>query len=328
MLFFKDIETVRKHTQDEIKSAEEKGYTQTDSKINPNDGPDLSIEENEEFDNFDGRDKKLYLFYSANCIHTQQFLPIWYRIKDRLPSRVTCEEYNSDDDQSANKFQQYEIKSVPSVVLDYADNTVMYNGDRSEADVEKFLKLYGINLNVDNHEGFVDFDTNQYTDVAERLNLVNTNTKSDLDKEIEEVEMSHLERNVKAANPEDKCPDVTFDKKLDRANNTFSFQIFDKNGLYGYSKGGTGQPLDSFHAAYNCFDTYLSTLPQKNIMDKCAMKYKREIRDFGLCDDVKLDKIAHYGDSIKSGAMKERVKDVDYDSNKEVVASIKKACAI
>ena len=326
MLFQKDLDNVRNHTKDEIKSAEEKGYTQEESKINPNDGPNLSNKDT--FDNFNGRDKNLYLFYSANCVHTQQFLPIWYRIKARLPSSVTHEEYNSDDDQAANKFQQYEITHVPSLVLDYGDNTVKYNGDRSEADVEKFLKLYGINLNVDGHEGFVDFDTNQHNDIAETINLINTNTKSDLDKEIEEVEMSNLERNVKAANPEGKCPDVTFDKKMDRTNNTFSFQIFDKNGVHGYSKGGTGQPLDSFHAAYNCFDTYLSTLPQKNIMDKCAMKYKSEIRDFGLCDGVKLDKIANYGDSIESGAMKERIKDVNYDSNKKVVASIKKACAI
>lgn len=327
MLFKKDIENVRKHTQAEIKSAEEKGYTEHESKINPNDGPDLSNIE-EKFDDFSGRNKTLYLFYSANCIHTQQFLPIWYRVKDRLPSSVNVEEHNSDDDQSTNKFQKYDIKSVPSVVLDYGDNTVIFNDERSEANLEKFLRTYGIVLNVDSTEGFVDFNTNMHNDVAERLDLVNTNTKSDLDKEIEEVEMTNLQAGIKAANPVPDCPEVTFDKKMDRVNNTFSFQIFDENGLYGYSKGGTGQPLDSFHAAYNTFDTYLSTLPQKNLMEKCAMKYKHEIRDFGLCDGDKLDKIAHYGDSIESGAMKGRVKGVNYDSNKEVVANIKKACAI
>ena len=63
-------------------------------------------------------------------------------------------------------------------------------------------------------------------------------------------------------------------------------------------------------------------------MDKCAMKHKTEIRDFGLCDSDRLDKIANYGSSIESGAMKERIVDVDYDSNKHVVSSIKKACAI
>ncbi len=62
MLFLKDIDNIRKHTQDEINSAEEKGYTQEDSKVNPNDGPDLSDKVKENFDNFNGRDKKLYLF--------------------------------------------------------------------------------------------------------------------------------------------------------------------------------------------------------------------------------------------------------------------------
>ena len=325
MLFKKDIENIRNHTNDEIKTAEEKGYTQQESKINPNDGPNFN---EEKFDEFVGRNKTIYFFYSANCIHTQQFLPIWYRIKNRLPSSVDAVEYNSDDDQATNKFQQYNIKSVPSLVLDYSDNTVIYNGNKSESDVEKFLNLYGIILNVDSSEGFVDFDTNEHNNVVENLNLINTNTKSDLDKEIDEIQMTNLETNIKANNSEGSCPDITFDKKMNRTNNTFSFQIFDKNGLHGYSKGGTGQPFDSFHAAYNCFDTYLSTLPQKNIMDKCAMKYKRQIRDFGLCDEIKLDKIAHYGDSVESGAMNERIEDVNYDSNKKVVASIKKACAI
>ena len=326
LLFKKDLENVKNHTQYEIKSAEEKGHTYHESIINPNDGPDLSVKEN--FDDFSGRDKKLYFFYSANCIHTQNFLPIWYRVKDKLPSSVVVEEFNSDDDQATNKFKQYNITSVPNIVLDYSDNTVVYNGDRSEIDIEKFLKLYGIVLNVDNAEGFVDFDTNMHDNIAERLNLVNTNTKSDLDKEIEEVNMVDLESNIKTANPEGKCPNITFDKKMNRVNNTFSFQIFDKNGIYGYSKGGTGEPIDSFHAAYNCFDSYLSTLPQKNLMDKCAMKHKTEIRDFGLCDSDRLDKIANYGSSNESGAMKERIVDVDYDSNKHVVSSIKKACAI
>lgn len=326
MLFKDDLENIRKHTRDEIKSAEEKGYTNLQSTINPNGGPDLKGRD--EFDDFAGRNKTLYLFYSANCIHTQQFLPIWYRIKDRLPSGVNVEEHNSDDAQSANKFKKYEIKSVPTVALDYDDNTAIYKGDRSEGDMERFLRLYGIILNVDTTEGFVDFNTNMYNNVAERLDLVNTNTESDLDKEIRDVEMTNLEAGIKKANQEPDCPNVTFDRQLDRKNNVFSFQIFDENGLYGYSKGGTGQPLDSFHAAYNCFDTYLSTLPQENLMNKCAMKYKREIRDFGLCDSAKLDAVEHYGDKVKSGELKERVKDVDYDNNKKVVASIKQACAI
>jgi hypothetical protein len=325
-LFKTDLEYVKKYTQNEIKSAEEKGYTLHEYKINPNGGPDLSRKDN--FDDFDKRNKTLYLFYSANCIHTQQFLPIWYRVKDRLPSNVNVEEHNSDDDQSTNKFQKYDIKSIPSVVLDYEDNTVIYKGDRSESDIEQFLRIYGITLNVDSNESFVDFNTNMHNNVAERLNLVNTNSKSDLDKEIAEIELTHLEADIKKANPIPDCPDITFDKQLDRTNNVFSFQIFDENGLYGYSKGGSGEPLDSFHAAYNCFDTYLSTLPQENLINKCAMKYKREIRDFGLCDGDKLDEIAYYGDKIKSGEMKDRIKDVDYDSNKEVVNSIKQACAI
>ena len=43
------------------------------------------------------------------------------------------------------------------------------------------------------------------------------------------------------------CPDISYDKNLDRSVDKFYYQIFNQFGQYGYSAGGVGEPLDKFH---------------------------------------------------------------------------------
>lgn len=292
------LQKVLNETKNEIRKAEEEVITSTTKYINPNRGPDLSIKEE-----FHDEEILLYLFFTHSCPHSQLFLPTWYRIKNRCPSNIKVDEINCLDSSKKYLCSNFDIKGVPTVIIVKGNQNIEYTGDRSEEDLIKFLKLNGISLNIDEHEGFVNFNTNQL--------------QAKMDAKQAELSGEELD-----------CPIVTFDKRLDRVNNVYSFQIFDENGLYGYSKGGTGQPLDSFHAAYNCFDTYLSTLPSEDIMEKCANKYKGQIMDFELCNEDKLNEMLEYDDNIKNGNMKQRVEDVDYKSNQKVINTIKKACSI
>lgn len=315
----KEILEEKKKAKEEIKSAEENGYTNTPILINSNNGPDLRINK-DNLESFEDNNDILYLFYTLNCRHSQEFLPIWTRIKNRLPNNVTVEQHDCLDNRSTAICRRYNITAVPTIILIHSGSQTIYNGDRSEQDLTRFLRVHGINLGSEDFEGFENGPN------PEMLNLNN------LEQEISKIKKSDIERkiidNETALGKEVECPNVTFDKKIDRANNIFSYQIFDENGLYGYSKGGTDQPFDSYHAAYNCFDTYLSTLPQENMMDKCAMKYRRQIRDFELCNSKKLNEIENYGNSITNGSMKPRVENADYNGNKNVISAIKKACSI
>ena len=63
-------------------------------------------------------------------------------------------------------------------------------------------------------------------------------------------------------------------------------------------------------------------------MEVCAKKNKKMIREFELCDDKKLNQILSYPDIIDSGKTNPRVTGIDYDNNKNIVNSIKKACSI
>lgn len=319
--FEEKIKNERERAKEEIKEAEEKGYTSSPLSINPNNGPDLRNNKGSVSESFEDTNDTLYLFYTQNCRHSQEFLPTWTRIKNRLPANVTAEQHDCLDNRSTALCNRYRITAVPTIILIHSGSQTIYNGNRSEEDLTRFLKVHGINLGVEDFEGF----ENNGPD-PEMLNINN------LDEEISKIKKSDVEKRITKnrimTGEELECPKVTFDKKVDRANNIYSYQIFDENGVYGYSKGGTGQPLDSYHAAYNCFDTYLSTLPQENMMEKCAMKYKKQIRDFELCDSKRLNEIENYGSSITNGSMLARVDDVDYDGNKKVVSAIKKACSL
>ena len=298
----KKLKSIRDETKNVIRKAEEEVITSTTKYINPNGSPDLSIKED-----FHDEEIVLYLFFTHSCPHSQLFLPTWYRIKNRCPSHIKVDEINCLDSSKKYLCSNFNIKGVPTVLIVKGSQIIEYTGDRSEEDLIKFLKLNGITLNIHDYEGFVDFNTSHLQD---------------------KIDEKQKQKQNELSNENIECPVVTFDKRLDRVNNVYSFQIFDENGLYGYSKGGTGQPLDSFHAAYNCFDTYLSTLPAEGMMEKCANKYNRQIRNFELCNEDKLNEMLKYDDKIKNREMKQRVEDVDYKSNQKVINTIKKACSI
>ena len=241
---------------------------------------------------------KLMLFYKTSCHYCTDFLPTWYKIINDLPNTILYEEINTENDKKSNKIaNSYNVSSVPTIILIVDNNTKVYKGDRSYKDIEKFLKVNGINLVARTFEGF---DDSGYSATPKPTEPRNQN-----------------------------CPVVTFDKQVDIANDVYMYQLF-SDGQYGYTSGNDKKTdrtlLSPFTAAYSVVDSYLNSLPDTSKMNECANLYSEDIIGLGLCDIDNLNTILSYGDNINSGEYISRVPGVNYDSNKKVVDAIKYAC--
>lgn len=80
----------------------------------------------------------LTLYYTPQCGWSQKFFPTWSQIVSNLNKKVKCTQYNCDEnDVECNKMN---IPGYPTILLHKEDGSiVMYNGDRSYDDVNKFL---------------------------------------------------------------------------------------------------------------------------------------------------------------------------------------------
>jgi hypothetical protein len=241
---------------------------------------------------------KLMLFYKTSCRYCTEFLPTWYKIINDLPNNILYEEVNTEKDNKNNKkANNYNITTVPTIILIVNNNKKEYKGDRTYKDIEKFLKLNGINLVA---RTFEEFDDAGYSAEPSPTNPINQN-----------------------------CPAVTFDKQIDLANDVYMYQLF-SNGQYGYASGTENSisksVLSPFSAAYSVVDSYLNSIPNTSKMNECARLYSKDIIGLGLCDTDNLNNILSYGDKINSGEYISRIDGVNYDSNKKVVDAIKSAC--
>jgi len=275
---------------------------------------------------------KLYLFYTISCPYSQAILPIWYRVRDALPKSCSPIEKDCSKLETRPTCSVFGITGVPTIILekniDGNLKRVQYSGDNTFNSIIKFLKNNNIILNSFQDVG----KTNHGPSNPEAFN--NVETFQNLD-EIKR-DSPNLEIGVKDTqlgnklikNQADMCPDITYDKNLDRSVEKYYFQIFNELGQHGYSAGGVGEPLDKFHAAYNVVDTYLSSLPDPELMDVCAKKNRKMIREFELCDEKKLNNVLNYPDLIESGKTNPRIEGINYENNKKVINSIKRACSI
>ena len=285
-----ELDRVRNYTDRRIREVEEQARTNNQEPINSNDGPDLTqpetvsepvmtqppveiIEQNEpsvveqatempssspspdtsnteSFQNID----KLYLFYTMSCPYSQAMLPIWYRIRDSLPSSCVPIEIDCNDVKTKPICSSFGIRGVPTIILDKTNDNngtyrIEYSGDNTMADIVEFLK-----------ENYVF--VNRFTNVENFVNLDST---------IDDVQP----HNVIDKSLKNMCPEVTYDKNMDRTREKYYFQLFDSRGQHGYSAGGVNEPLDKFHAAYNVVDTYLSSLPDPELMNYCASRKQK-----------------------------------------------------
>jgi glutaredoxin len=239
------------------------------------------------------------LFYKPSCPYCQEFMPVWSQIINNLPNNILYEEINTSKSSENNKANEYKIVSVPTIILIVNNNKIKYEGNRSYENIERFLKENGVNL------------------IIKILNKPDTFADS-----------GYSNDPSPTSSPNPDCPTVSFDTKVDVANDDYMFQIFSTEGQYGYATGGIkpNKLLTPFAAAYSVVDSYLSSLPNKKNMNECADQYADNIMQFGLCDNEQLNNILNYNDSVKNGTANVRVDRTNYGTNTNVVNAIKYAC--
>ena len=336
----RELDRVRDDTQRRIRELEQQVQESNQEPINTNGvtettQPETTQPETTEptptIESFKNTDN-LYLFYTMSCPYSQAILPIWYRIRDSLPKSCNPLEKDCSKLETRPTCSAFGITGVPTIILERSVNNnlkrIQYSGDNTFDSIRKFLKNNGIILT-----SFQDVTKEKYNSLnPEAFN--NVESFQNIEKLVRDS--PNLEMGVKDTqlddrlikNQADMCPDITYDKNLDRSVEKYYFQIFNEFGQYGYSAGGVGEPLDKFHAAYNTVDTYLSSLPDPELMDVCAKKNRKMIREFELCDEKKLNNILSYPNLIEAGKTDPRLKGINYESNKKVIDSIKKACSI
>jgi thiol-disulfide isomerase/thioredoxin len=339
-----EINKIRNDTRHKIRKVEEEVLEEESISINPNGGPNLTVVDEEGTGNdylnndevgindLDGNNSSkqnlrelepfsnqgnntLYLFYTMSCPHSQAILPIWYRVRNVLPRNTTYKEVDCAKLENKGICNAFKISGVPTIFLVKKENSnvyrLEYTGDNTFNNISNFLRNNNVVLNA-----FEDTGNHQ----SEKLNVENFQNIIEVpDTSIED----RLQRNQEA-----ECPEISYDKNMDRSQDKYYFQLFNPNGQYGYSKGGVGEPLDKYHAAYNAVDTYLSTLPDPELIGVCANKNKKMIREFELCDEKKLDEILSYPRLVETGKANERMDNINYNNNFRVVNAIKDACSI
>jgi len=250
-----------------------------------------------------GNSVKLMLFYKASCHYCSDFMPVWYKIVNNLSNNVMYEEIECEKDYK--KANEYQISTVPTIILLINNEKKVYTGDREYSDIMRFLKINGVNLI---ERTFEEFDSSGYsTSTTPTGNNSNSNINND-----------------------SLCPAVTFNSQLDVADDNYMFQIFNEKGQYGYSVGGnnSNKQLTPFTAAYSTFDSYLTSLPEGANISECANNYASQLRGFGLCDAKQLDNILQYEKNVKEGNATSLIDGTDYSSNNKVVTAIKNACGL
>lgn len=246
-----------------------------------------------------GSSIKLMLFYKASCHYCSEFMPVWYKIVNNLSNNIMYEEIECEKD--FKKANEYQINSVPTIILIVNNEKKVYTGNREYTDILRFLKYNGVNLV---ERSFEEFDTtgSGYSTTTEPTN----NSNGSL------------------------CPAVTFDSELDVAGDNYMFQIFNTKGQYGYAVGGnnSGKTLTPFTAAYSTVDSYLTSLPDGANISECANEYSNQLRGFGLCDETQLNNVLQYQLNVSNGNAKPLFDGTDYKSNNDVVTAIKNTCGL
>jgi CHASE3 domain sensor protein len=252
---------------------------------------------------------QLMLFYRTDCVYSQLMLPIWYQVLEQIVDRTNLEIIEQDCTMYTTLCNKYNIETFPSILL-LKDNVINhFVGEITLNNLTYFLKSRNIYLkktinDISVIEPFEDNDSNN------------------VDEQIEETDPRYLMRKT--------CPIVSFDHYVD-GKKTY-YQIFNKNGQYGYSIGGNDENLSEYQAAYNTVDTYLSSLPESNSvnMNKCAKLYSQHIREFGLCNSEELEIMNKELRNIEYGKVKlqKGIKKEDYKNKKNVISAIKTACKL
>ena len=77
----------------------------------------------------------IYLFKADWCPHCQNFMSTWSKMKQKYGDKVKFKTLDSDKDK--NEMRKHQIEGFPTIKN---SNDEEYNGDRSEANFEKWVK--------------------------------------------------------------------------------------------------------------------------------------------------------------------------------------------
>lgn len=303
---------------------------------------------------------ELQLFFKTTCGYSQQFLPIWYELTSALPNDpgVTSREFNCDT-MNANGVSicsaPYNISSVPILRLkvttpDGVDSTQEYTGARTYKDISAWLASKGLNLmfNADAHitEGFASADMG-ITDPGNKIMGADGNIRKAYAQEW--AEATAMNEFGEFNDVRDGCYIATFSKCKEGTPRP-GYQIFTHRGQYGcvYPEPGTGISSD-FDSAFTVADQYLSNCvppkydpetgnevdmspaEKKSQMMKCAMKYRNELRSFGLCNEDRLNEKYVAPEYIRQGKLRPPLPDMtaeDYQGPADTAEAIYTACSV
>jgi len=153
---------------------------------------------------------------------------------------------------------------------------------------------------------------------------------------------------------EDGCPIAYFSKCKENSVNP-GYQVFTHRGQWGCTYPDKYTSINNdFDTAFSTVDNYLQSLPPKMEkitledgsislkvsdysasekiakMKKCAFKYKDEIRNFGLCDNNKLNDKYTIKENIENGELNLPFNDMDinhYNDTKDTAEALYTACS-
>jgi len=224
-----------------------------------------------------------------------------------------------------------------SVTLKYNPNSEHFNGK----------------VGVKGYQGeqFADSKNGVGQDPTEMINKV-YGTAGDLYEEAESQYLTESGTDIWGhyRDVADGCYKASF-TRCDENSERPGYQVFTPRGQWGcvFPEPGTALATD-FDAAFAAVDNYLATCtpPKQNKdgtlaktqytdaerkanMIKCAVKYKDEIRKFGLCDEKKLNEKFNYMNNVKAGRAKLPIGDMkpdDYKQTAESASAIFSSCRL
>lgn len=295
-------------------------------------------------------------------IQIKESLPTYIKIEE-----LNCAK---KDNLGFSLCQKYKIKNVPTLLLIKPDKklnetlNIKYNGKMDYLNIKKWLHSQNIMLEYNNEvehfnnnvsiEKFNELQSGYTGNLGNMVLTADGNLRTPYDK---------IYRNATKTNEfgefndidENGCPIANFSICNENSVNP-GYQIFTHRGQWGCLYPDKNTSINNkFDAAFATVDHYLQSLPPKmeqvigedgkvsikvseysadekiEQMKKCANKYNKEIRNFGLCNNNKLNEKYIIKDRIERGEARLPYSDMninEYDNTKETAEAIYNACSL
>lgn len=259
--------------------------------------------------------------------------------------------------------------TVPDKVNPNEQITINYRNKRTYQNIKLWLKQNGIELkynpeveHFDKTGGYVNIE--QFEDQADdgysSAGLVGKVITADGNMRKAHDDLYKAESRINEHGEyhdvdDDGCPIASFSICKENSVNP-GYQIFTHRGQWGCVYPDPNTSINnSFDAAFTTVDNYLHSLPPRMeqitdnkghihlkevpysadekiaLMKKCAVKHRKNIRNFGLCDNKKLNDKYNIKDKINAGEANlpfDGMTADDYDDTKKTAEAIYTACSL